>query len=57
MFQSLSDLLNPEEPLYKLSNKLPWEDLEQEFAPLYSKTGRPSKPVRLMLSLLLLKQI
>lgn len=57
MFQSLSDLLNPEEPLYKLSNQIPWEDLEQEFSPLYSKTGRPSKPVRLMLSLLLLKQI
>lgn len=57
LFQNLEDLLNPEDSLYKLSNKLPWEDLEKEFAPLYSKIGRPSKPVRLMVSLLLLKQI
>ncbi len=57
LFQNLEDLLNPEESLYKLSNKLPWEELEKEFARLYSKIGRPSKPVRLMVSLLLLKQI
>ena len=36
LFQSLEDLLNPEESLYKLSNKLPWKDLEEEFASLYS---------------------
>jgi IS5 family transposase len=57
LFQSLEDLLNPKDSLYRLSNKLPWEKLEHEFAPLYSKIGRPSKPVRLMVSLLLLKQI
>ena len=57
LFQSLEELLNPEEPLYKLSNKIPWEELEKEFASLYSHTGRPSKPIRLMVSLLLLKQI
>lgn len=57
LFQSLEELLNPEEPLYKLSNKIPWKEFDQEFANLYSKTGRPSKPVRLMVSLLLLKQI
>ena len=57
LFQSLEDLLNPEDSLYKLSNKLPWEELEKEFSLLYSKIGRPSKPVRLMVSLLLLKQI
>ena len=55
LFQSLEELLNPDDPLYKLSNKLPWEELEKEFSPLYSKIGRPSKPVRLMVSLLLLK--
>ncbi len=57
LFQNLEDLLNPSEALYKLSNKIAWEKLETEFAPLYSKIGRPSKPVRLMVSLLLLKQI
>jgi len=57
LFQSLEELLNPEDSLYKLSNKLPWKELEEEFASLYSTIGRPSKPVRLMVSLLLLKQI
>jgi transposase, IS5 family len=57
LFQSLEELLNPDDSLYKLSNKLPWVELEKELAPLYSKIGRPSKPVRLMVSLLLLKQI
>ena len=57
LFQSLEELLNPKESLYILSNKLPWEELEKEFASLYSHTGRPSKPIRLMVSLLLLKQI
>lgn len=57
MFQSLEELLNPEDSLYKLSNKIAWKELEEEFASHYSKIGRPSKPVRLMVSLLLLKQI
>lgn len=57
MFQSLEDLLNTNEVLYKLSDKLPWEELEKEFTRHYSKIGRHSKTVRLMVSLLLLKQI
>lgn len=57
LFQNLEDLLNPEDSLYKLSNKVPWETLEEEFSSLYSSIGRPSKPVRLMVSLLLLKQL
>ncbi|MBU0475198.1 MAG: transposase [Bacteroidetes bacterium] len=57
LFQSLEELLNPEDSLYKLSNKLPWKELEEEFASLDSTLGRPSKPVRLMVSLLLLKQL
>jgi IS5 family transposase len=57
LFQSLEELLNPAEPLYKLSHKFPWKKIEKEFGFLYSHTGRPSKPIRLMVSLLLLKQI
>jgi IS5 family transposase len=30
--------------------------MEEEFSSLYSKTGTPSKPVRLMAGLLILKQ-
>jgi IS5 family transposase len=57
LFQTLEELLNPSEALYQLSNKIPWEELEKEFSLLYSETGRPSKPIRLMISLLLLKQL
>ncbi len=57
LFTTLDEILNPQEPLYKLSHQFPWENLEKEFAPLYSQEGRPSKPVRLMVSLLLLKQM
>lgn len=57
LFHNLEDILNPAEPLYKLSKKIKWKELEEYFASYYSFTGRPSKPVRLMISLLLLKQI
>jgi transposase, IS5 family len=57
LFHNLEDILNPSEPMYKLANKINWKDLEEYFASYYSHTGRPSKPVRLMISLLLLKQI
>jgi IS5 family transposase len=57
LFHNLEDILNPAEPLYKLSKKINWQELEEYFASYYSFTGRPSKPVRLMISLLLLKQI
>ena len=57
LFDNLEDILNPSEPLYKLSNKLNWQELEEYFCGYYSEIGRPSKPVRLMISLLLLKQL
>src|SRR5437667_3706778 len=53
----LKELLNPKEPLYQLAEKIPWTQLEKELSPLYAQTGRPAKPVRLMVSLLLLKQM
>jgi len=56
-FSTLDELLNPKHPLYALSGKMPWEEFEKSFSPLYSPTGRKAKPVRLMVSLLLLKQM
>ena len=41
--------------LYKLANKLPWEELEKAFEGYYSDLGRPALPIRLMAGLLLLK--
>lgn len=40
-----------------LSFKLPWNTFEQDFLSLYSTKGRQAKPVRLMVGLLLLKQM
>lgn len=55
--QLLVDLLNPQIPLFKLSNRIPWDTFESEFKDLYSDKGRPAKPIRLMVGLLLLKQL
>jgi IS5 family transposase len=54
---TLKELLNPKEPIYRLADQIPWEQLEKEFGSLYARTGRPAKPIRLMVSLLLLKQM
>jgi len=55
--QRLEDLVNPRHPLYKLSKRIPWDDIEKHFSGLYHHSGRPAKPVRLMVSLLILKQL
>jgi IS5 family transposase len=53
----LKEFINMNHPLVILSNKIPWNELEKELANLYSHTGLPSKPVRLMAGLLILKQM
>jgi IS5 family transposase len=58
LFFSFSDTLNQKHPLYILANMVQWEVFEKAFAPLYSAdTGRPAKPIRLMVGLLMLKHI
>jgi len=57
LYQDLLEQLNPKAPLLILAKKLPWDMFEREFTPLYSEIGRPAKPIRLMIGLLLLKQI
>ena len=57
LYPDLLDQLNPKDPLLLLAEKLPWEVFEREFEPLYAQVGRPAKPIRLMVGLLLLKQI
>jgi len=48
-------MLSPNNSLYKLANR---DAFEQSFAPLYSKdNGRMAKPIRLMMGLLILKQL
>ena len=58
LFSSLSDMLNQSHPLYKLANQIDWTKLDNAFLPLYCpNNGRPSKPVRLMCGLLILKHL
>ena len=57
LYPELLDQLDPKDTLLLLAKKIPWEQLEKDFAPLYSERGRPAKPVRLMVGLLLLKQL
>ena len=57
LYPDLLDNLNPKDPLLILARNLPWHEFEKEFAPFYSTHGRPAKPIRLMVGLLLLKQI
>ena len=54
---TLAEQLDQRQPLHKLADELPWEVFEKEFGAYYSEEGRPAKPVRLMVGLLLLKQM
>jgi IS5 family transposase len=50
--------LDPGDPLLKLAHAIPWFEFDQAFTQHYTKgTGRPAKPIRLMVGLLLLKQL
>jgi len=54
---SLKEQLNPNHELYLLSEKIDWYYFEESFSHLYSDKGRPAHPIRLMVSLLILKSI
>lgn len=54
---TLTEFINPTHELYLLAEKIDWKLFEQEFAPLYSNVGQPAKPIRLMVGLLILKQL
>lgn len=57
LYPDLLDQLNPNHPLLRLASEIPWSRFEEEFAGLYSVNGRPAKPTRLMVGLMLLKQL
>lgn len=54
---NLLDQVNPKHPLLQLAKVIPWDYFEEDFSPLYSHTGRPSKPIRLMIGLCILKHM
>lgn len=57
-FNGLADLVDQKHPLYRLSHCINWQNFDEAFEPLYSeKMGAPAKPIRLMVSLLILKYL
>ncbi len=57
LYADLLDQLDPQNRLLCLSKKIPWDYFESELSHLYSEQGRPAKPIRLMVGLLMLKQL
>lgn len=58
LFQPLlKEFIDMNHELVLLSQEINWKELEEGFSSLYSNTGTPAKPVRLMCGLLILKQI
>ena len=54
----LLDQLDPSDPLILLSQVIPWHHFDKAFAGKYSSgKGRPSIPIRVMVGLLILKQL
>ena len=56
-YSTFEEQLSHQHPLYILANQIQWQIFEEAFAKYYSEEGRPAKPIRLMVSLLMLKHI
>jgi IS5 family transposase len=57
-YSTFDEQLNHSHPLYKLAKTINWQVFDESFAKHYSATqGKPAKPIRLMVSLLILKQL
>lgn len=57
-YSSLSVMVNQKHPLFILAEEVKWSVFEEAFAPLYClDNGRPAKPIRLMVGLLILKHL
>ena len=57
LMPSLKEQLDPKHPIYQLNDRINWSAVDVDFQQLYNHTSRLAKPVRLMVSLLLLKQL
>lgn len=53
----LKDFIDLSHELVLLSEKIDWSYFEKTFSPLYSNTGQPGMPIRLMVGSLMLKRI
>lgn len=50
-------MLDSNDPLIALADTINWDTFDASFAKYYSNEGRPAKPIRLMVGLLILKQL
>ncbi|WP_301922453.1 transposase [Ferruginibacter sp.] len=58
LFNGLADQLDQKHPLYQLANRVNWSFFENAFKKHYhEKMGAPAKPIRLMVSLLIIKSL
>jgi IS5 family transposase len=58
IFHGLADQLNQKHPLFLLAHKIDWSLFEDSFKKHYNeKMGKPAKPIRLMVALLILKHV
>lgn len=57
-YSTFEEQLSRRHPLYILANRINWQQFGEAFKDLYClDNGRPAKPIRLMVSLLILKHI
>lgn len=56
-YSTFEEQLNHHHPLYVLAQRINWKIFEDAFSKYYSDEGRPAKPIRLMVALLMLKHI
>lgn len=57
-FATLADQLDQKHSLFLLSGKIEWSVFDNTFSKHYNSIqGKPGKPIRLMVSLLILKQL
>jgi|SRR3989339_17355 len=58
LFRSrLTSIINTKHPLCQIASKINWQEVEENFKEYYCEFGRPSVPVRVMVSILILKQM
>ncbi len=58
LFHGLADQLDQKHPLFQLANLINWTVFDEAFKKHYSeKMGKPAKPIRLMVSLMILKHL
>jgi len=56
-YSPLKDMLDLNDPLIALADAIDWQIFENAFSKHYSENGRPAKPIRMMVGLLILKQL